>query len=69
MEISAINLESKLVPELLAEMVWCIKFRFLLLNIYFRSSGFQARALFRLLRRSARKVWQSFNLLPYTQTY
>ena len=36
----------KIVPERLAEMVWFIKFRFLLLNIYFPFSGFQARTLF-----------------------
>ena len=36
----------KIVPERLAEMVWFIKYRFLLLNIYFPFSGFQARTLF-----------------------
>ena len=36
----------KIVPERLAEMVWFIKFRFLLLNIYFRFTGFQAHSLF-----------------------
>ena len=36
----------KIVPERLAEMVWFIKFRFLLLNIDFSFSGFQARTLF-----------------------
>ena len=36
----------KIVLERLAEMVWFIKFHFLLLSIYFPFSGFQARSLF-----------------------